>query len=239
MSQDEAFIGAVLAAPRDDSPRLAYAGWLNQRGDARGHYLRTEMQWAQASGSGTKSCKQFEEAGMLEVEPCFGIGATPMRGRKPRPLRIAARDLPILQGVARARHLAWFQVQHARIVLAVAAGESIGAIAGRLECHPATVWRVCRRYEQGGLKALLLDEPRLGRPQEISPPAACSNHQTGLPGAHRRGVAYHPLDQQGPGQPGESRWHRDHHKPTRRPADPQRRGSAAASHSLLEDLATR
>jgi transposase len=66
--------------------------------------------------------------------------------------------------------LAWFQVQHARIVLAVAAGEPIQAVAARLECDRATVWRVCRRYEQGGLRELLLDEPRVGRPQEISPP---------------------------------------------------------------------
>src|SRR5437588_7312455 len=109
---------------------------------------------------------------MLEVEPCLCIGGRPMRGRKPRPLSIADADLPTLQGVARARRLAWFQVQHARIVLAVADGESIGAIAARLECDPATVWRVCRRYEQGGLKSLLLDEPRLGRPQEISPPCS-------------------------------------------------------------------
>src|SRR3954470_17492948 len=130
---------------------------------------------------------------MLEVEPCLGTGGSPMRGRKPRPLSIADADLPILRGVARARRLAWFQVQHARIVLAVAAGEPIGAIAGRLECDPATVWRVCRRYEQGGLKALLLDEPRVGRPQEISPPAVCPNRQTGLPGAHRRRLADHPL----------------------------------------------
>ena len=91
-----------------------------------------------------------------------------MRGRKPRPLILAAPDLPILQAVARARHLAWFQVQHARIVLAVAGGDPIQAVASRLECDPATVWRVCRRYEQGGLKALLLDEPRVGRPQVIS-----------------------------------------------------------------------
>ena len=40
-----------------------------------------------------------------------------MRGRKPRPLTIAADDAPILQAVARSRHLAFFQVQHARIVL--------------------------------------------------------------------------------------------------------------------------
>lgn len=92
-----------------------------------------------------------------------------MRGRKPRPLQLAGADRPILQAVARSRRLAFFQVQHARIVLAVAAGESIQAIASRLECDRATVWRVCRRYEHGGWQELLLDDSRLGRPQEISP----------------------------------------------------------------------
>jgi hypothetical protein len=106
-----------------------------------------------------------------------------MRGRKPRPLSIAVADRPILEGVARHRHLCWFQVQHARIVLAVAAGEPIQAVAARLGCDPSTVWRVCRRYERGGLKNLLLDEPRLGRPQEVSPPAAGPGRRTGLPGA--------------------------------------------------------
>ena len=42
-------------------------------------------------------------------------------------------------------------MQHARIVLAVAAGERVGDLAARLECDRTTVWRVCRRYEQGGL----------------------------------------------------------------------------------------
>ncbi len=69
-----------------------------------------------------------------------------MRGRKPRPLTIADADVPILQGVARSRRLAWSQVQHARIALAVAAGEPIQVVAARLECDRATAWRVCRRY---------------------------------------------------------------------------------------------
>src|SRR5262249_43193199 len=72
-----------------------------------------------------------------------------MRGRRPRPLVLADADTPILQAVARSRRLAWFQVQHARIVLAVAAGEPIRAIASRLECDRATVWRVCRRLRPG------------------------------------------------------------------------------------------
>ena len=137
-----------------------------------------------------------------------------MRGRRPRPLTLADADTPVLRAVARSRRLAWFQVQHARIVLAVAAGEPTRAIASRLECDRATVWRVCRRYEQGGLTRLLLDDPRVGRPQEISPPAAGPDRRTGLPGADRRGAAHHPLDQRGPGPPGRRRRHRGGHQPS-------------------------
>ena len=131
-----------------------------------------------------------------------------MRGRRPRPLTIQPADAPILQAVARSRRLAWFQVQHARIVLAAAAGERVGAVASQLECDRATVWRVCRRYEQGGLKKLLLDDPRQGRPQEISPPPAGPGRRTGLPGACRRGAAHNPLVQRGPGEPGGRCGHR-------------------------------
>jgi Winged helix-turn helix len=118
-----------------------------------------------------------------------------MRGRRPCPLTLPAADTPVLEAVARSRRLAWFQVQHARIVLAVAAGERVRDVAFRLGCDRATVWRVCRRYEQGGLTKLLLDDARLGRPQEISPPAARPDRRTGLPGAGRRGAAHHALVQ--------------------------------------------
>ena len=125
-----------------------------------------------------------------------------MRGRRPRPLIIAAADTPILEAVARSRRLAWFQVQHARIVLAVAAGQRVRDVASRLECARATVWRAGRRYEQGGLGKLLLDDARTGRPLEISPPAARPDRRVGLPGAGRRGAAHHALVQRGPGPPG-------------------------------------
>ena len=162
-----------------------------------------------------------------------------MRGRKPRPLTVAAADAPILEAVARSRHLSFYQVQHARIVLAVADGEPIDSVASRLECDRSTVWRVCRRYEQGGLKKLLLDEPRLGRPQEISPPPASPDRPTGLPGADRRGLAHYPLDQRGSGPAGRCRRHRGRHQPSYRPADSRRRGLATAPHSLLEDEPSR
>src|SRR5262245_47853151 len=104
--------------------------------------------------------QQIGATGMLGVEPWTDLGGSPVPGRKPRPLASAPADLPLLEAVARSRRLAFYQVHHARVVLAVAAGEPIHVIAARLECDRATVWRLCRCYEQGGLAGLLLDGPR-------------------------------------------------------------------------------
>jgi len=124
-----------------------------------------------------------------------------MRGRKPRPLTLSKAEAPILEFIAHNRRLAWFQVQHARIVLAVAAGERIGPIARRLECDRTTIWRVCQRYREGGVRNILADDPRSGHPQEISPPPARPDRRVGLPGTARQGVAHHPLVQRGLGGP--------------------------------------
>jgi hypothetical protein len=108
-----------------------------------------------------------------------------MRGRKPRDFTLAAHDIPILQQIARSRTLPWFQVQRARAVLAMADGERVQTVAFQSQCDTSTVWRLCRRYEQAGLKSLLAEAPRTGHPLEISPPAARANRATGLPGANR------------------------------------------------------
>src|SRR5947209_4498359 len=112
-----------------------------------------------------------------------------MRGRKPRSVTLAPGDRAHLQGVARQLALPFFQVQRARIVLAVAAGEAVRSIAARWECDPATVWRYCRRYEQHGLAGLLAQADRSGRPERISPPAAGPDRPAGLPGAGGPGPA--------------------------------------------------
>jgi uncharacterized protein (TIGR02996 family) len=39
-------VAAIEANPSDDTPRLAYADWLDERADPRGEYLRTELQLA-------------------------------------------------------------------------------------------------------------------------------------------------------------------------------------------------
>jgi uncharacterized protein (TIGR02996 family) len=41
--QDDAFIAAVLAAPRDDGVRLVYADWLEEQGDPRSELLRVAV----------------------------------------------------------------------------------------------------------------------------------------------------------------------------------------------------
>ena len=44
MSEDDAFVAAIRANPRDDVARLVYADWLDERNDPRGEWLRLEVQ---------------------------------------------------------------------------------------------------------------------------------------------------------------------------------------------------
>lgn len=103
-----------------------------------------------------------------------------MRGRKPRSFSLASADVPVLESIARSRTLPWYQVQRARLVLAMAGGERVQTVAFQMQCNPATVWRLCRRYEQQGLEGLLFEAPRSGHPAEISPPATGANCATGV-----------------------------------------------------------
>jgi uncharacterized protein (TIGR02996 family) len=44
MTDEEPFIRAILDSPGDETPRLVYADWLEERGDPRGVYLRAEQE---------------------------------------------------------------------------------------------------------------------------------------------------------------------------------------------------
>jgi len=94
-----------------------------------------------------------------------------MRGRRPEKLTIARRDQDALHSTAHSGSLPWFQVQRAKIVLAIASGERPCSVAARLECDQATVWRACHRYRQDGLASLFADgrQGNAGHPQQISP----------------------------------------------------------------------
>ncbi len=118
-----------------------------------------------------------------------------MRGRRPDPLTIRPHDHPILLQLARSQNSPWFQVQRARIILAIAAGQRTEAIAGQMQCEETTVWRACQRYRRDGLAGLLADggEKRSGRNASISPPPARRNRRVGLLGAVGPRAAHHPL----------------------------------------------
>src|SRR4051794_39815561 len=45
MNQDEAFLQAIIERPDDDTPRLVYADWLEEHGDAaRAEFIRVQCQ---------------------------------------------------------------------------------------------------------------------------------------------------------------------------------------------------
>jgi hypothetical protein len=68
-----------------------------------------------------------------------------MRGRKPCSISLAENDIPIVRQIARSRTLPWFQVQRARIILAMGDGERVQTVAAQMQCDRSTVWRICRR----------------------------------------------------------------------------------------------
>jgi uncharacterized protein (TIGR02996 family) len=47
MSDEAGFLRAICDNPEDEVARLAYADWLDERGDIRGDYLRLEYQLSQ------------------------------------------------------------------------------------------------------------------------------------------------------------------------------------------------
>jgi uncharacterized protein (TIGR02996 family) len=46
MTQAETFLQAIIASPDDESLRLIYADWLDERGDPRGEFIRVQCQLA-------------------------------------------------------------------------------------------------------------------------------------------------------------------------------------------------
>lgn len=49
MTHDDAFLQDILANPEDDTPRLIYADWLEERGDPRGEFIRLQCRLATMS----------------------------------------------------------------------------------------------------------------------------------------------------------------------------------------------
>jgi uncharacterized protein (TIGR02996 family) len=67
MTYDDAFLQAILADPDDDATRLVYADWLEERGDPRGEFMRTQCALARwREGSPGRPQMEARERELLE-----------------------------------------------------------------------------------------------------------------------------------------------------------------------------
>jgi len=77
--EDEPFIRAIVDQPGDDTPRLVYADWLEDRDDPRGRFLRAEVGAMRAGTSKTAKLLKFAADGLDPVwvarvgRPPFGV----------------------------------------------------------------------------------------------------------------------------------------------------------------------
>jgi uncharacterized protein (TIGR02996 family) len=81
MSEEDGFIRAILAAPRDLSLRLVYADWLEERGDRRGEYLRllAALDGLASGDAGGEECRERLRELEDEIDPHWV--AKMLRGR--------------------------------------------------------------------------------------------------------------------------------------------------------------
>lgn len=96
----------------------------------------------------------------------------PTKKKGGRPLAafsLAEIDLVEIEGILRDGRVEVRSARRARVLCLRAQGVGPTEIAQLVSLDPATVWRICERYEQGGLGEALLDAPRPGRPRSFPP----------------------------------------------------------------------
>jgi hypothetical protein len=93
-----------------------------------------------------------------------------MGGRSPDKFVLKRKDKTFLLEVLRDGQTSLKVARRALILLGRANGQqSIATLEEKVEQDRTTIWRVCGRYEDGGLDAALYDAPRSGRPRVFSP----------------------------------------------------------------------
>ena len=96
MTDDEAFIRAIVAAPGDGATRLVYADWLDERGDPRGAYLRAELEWARLRSAAEAlplrtEGTRFDPGWVAQVcRPPLGVCCDRIKFTNPGPMLSAA-----------------------------------------------------------------------------------------------------------------------------------------------------
>jgi hypothetical protein len=92
-----------------------------------------------------------------------------MRRRPPHLIELSQQDRQELASLVRDGRTEQRVARRAHILLAMADPEIIvEQLAKKFELTRVAIWKLCRRYEEGGIGAIF-DAPRTGRPWEISP----------------------------------------------------------------------
>ncbi len=78
MSEDEAFVARLRAKPDDETARLVYADWLDERDDPRGAYLRAEAAWVALQPQDEEYRPLYRELSRraAALEPTWLVSAT-------------------------------------------------------------------------------------------------------------------------------------------------------------------
>lgn len=93
-----------------------------------------------------------------------------MRGRKPDQFRLKRKDENYLRELLRDGQTSLKVARRAQTLLGRTDDEQqVGPLGEKVERDRTTIWRVCERYDQGGLEAALYDAPRSGHPRVFSP----------------------------------------------------------------------
>jgi putative transposase len=92
-----------------------------------------------------------------------------MRGRKPEPFVLNAKDQKALQQLLRDGQTPLRVARRAQILLSCAdVGQRVMLVSAKVDRNRTTVWRVRERYREAGLTAALYDAPRSGHPRVFS-----------------------------------------------------------------------
>ena len=103
-----------------------------------------------------------------------------MRRRPPHLIHLRAAEVAYLESLVRDGRTEQRTARRARILLAMAEPDTVVMeLADKFELDRTTVWALCRRFDERGVRAVW-DAPRSGRPRELSPPAASGGGTTGL-----------------------------------------------------------
>ena len=99
MQDENGFLEAIAANPEDDSIRLVYADWLEERGDPRAEYLRLEVQYRELIEQLACVKKQLQElpgqiqTSAYEFDASWIDRVTPLR-------RLVLQSYPSVQKIA-------------------------------------------------------------------------------------------------------------------------------------------